>query len=81
MTESIGDNARQQIKAFIERIERINVDRDALLEDRREVQAEAKAVGFDVKALNRVIRARKQDRQTRMEEDAIFELYMGAVEG
>ena len=81
MTEAIGDNARQQIKAFIERIERINVDRDALLEDRREVQGEAKAMGFDVKALNRVIRERKKDRQTRMEEDAIFELYMGAVEG
>ena len=81
MTEAIGDSARQQIKAFIERIERINEDRDALLADRREVQDEARGMGFDVKALNRVIRERKKDRQTRMEEDAIFDLYMGAVEG
>lgn len=79
MTEAIGGNAAAQLKSIVERIERINEDRDGLLEDRREVLAEAKSNGYDPKAINAVVRMRKQDRHEREEFEAIVEMYSRAV--
>ena len=71
--------AKDQLKAFVERIERLNEDKQTLLDDIKDVYAEAKGNGFDVKALRTVIKLRKQDVDTRKEAEAILETYMAAL--
>jgi uncharacterized protein (UPF0335 family) len=71
--------AKDHLKAFVERIERLEEEKKALADDIRDVFAEAKANGFDVKALRAVIRLRKQDVDERREQEAILETYMHAL--
>ena len=71
--------ARDQLKAVIERIERLEEEKKATSEDIREVYAEAKGNGFDVKALRTIVRLRKQDVDERKEEEAVLETYMHAL--
>jgi uncharacterized protein (UPF0335 family) len=68
--------AKDHLRAFVERIERLEEEKKALSADVRDVYAEAKANGFDVKALRAVIRLRKQDLNERREQEAILETYM-----
>ena len=71
--------AKDQLKAFVERVERLEEEKKALSDDVRDVFAEAKANGFDVKALRHVIRLRKLDVNERKEQEAIIELYLNAL--
>jgi uncharacterized protein (UPF0335 family) len=71
--------AKDHLKAFVERIERLEEEKKAIADDIRDVFAEAKANGFDVKALRTVIRLRKQDVEERKEQEAILETYMHAL--
>lgn len=71
--------AKDQLKAFVERIERLEEEKKALTDDIRDVYAESKANGFDVKALRSVVRLRKQDVNERNEQQAILETYMHAL--
>lgn len=71
--------AADQLKAFVERIERLEEEKDGIAGDIREIYAEAKGTGFDTKALRRIIALRKKDRAERQEEEAILELYMQAL--
>ncbi len=71
--------AKQQLRAIVERIERLEEEKAALAADIREVYAEAKANGFDTKALRQVIRLRKQDLSERQEQEAILATYMHAL--
>lgn len=71
--------AADQLKAFIERIERLNEEKDGISGDIREIYSEAKGTGFDTKVLRQIIRLRKKDRSERQEEEAILELYMQAL--
>jgi len=71
--------AQDQLKAFVERIERLEEEKKAIAEDIRDVYAEAKGNGFDIKALRKLIALRKKDLQERKEEEAILELYMQAL--
>jgi uncharacterized protein (UPF0335 family) len=71
--------ARDQLRALIERIERLEEERQALSEDIREVYAEAKANGFDTKTLRQVVRLRKQDAAERQEQEALLDLYLHAL--
>ena len=71
--------AKDQLKAIIERIERLEEEKKTISDDIRDVYAEAKGNGFDVKIINKVIRIRKQDRAKRQEEEAILDLYMQAL--
>ena len=71
--------AKDQLKAFIERIERLEEEKKAIADDVRDVYAEAKANGFDVKALRTVVRLRKQDVNERKEQEAILETYLHAL--
>src|SRR5215510_763981 len=71
--------AKDHLKAFVERIERLEEEKKALADDVRDVYAEAKANGFDTKALRSVIRLRKQDVDERKEQEAILETYMHAL--
>lgn len=71
--------ARDQLRAFVERIERMEEERKAISDDIREIYAEAKGNGFDTKVLRQVVRIRKQDRSERLEQEAILDLYMHAL--
>lgn len=73
--------AQGRLKSFIERIERLEEDKAAIMNDMKEVFAEAKGEGFDVKILRKVIRLRKQDKVKRQEEEALIDLYLQAIGG
>jgi uncharacterized protein (UPF0335 family) len=75
-TESV---AADQLKAFIDRIERLTEELDGVKEDVKSVYAEAKGQGFDTKVVRKVIALRKRDDAERQEEEAILELYMQAL--
>ena len=68
-----------QLKAIVERIERLEADKAEVASDIKDVYAEAKGNGFDVKALRTIIRMRKQDANERAEQEAIIETYMQAL--
>jgi uncharacterized protein (UPF0335 family) len=78
--DSIGGAAREQLKAFVARLERLEEDKAAVMADLKEVYAEAKSTGYDVKILRKVIALRKIDTHQRQETEALLELYLGAVE-
>ena len=71
--------AQDQLRAFIERIERLEEEKKAIGDDVKEVYAEAKGNGFDTKVLRDIIRIRGMDHAQRMEHDALLELYMAAL--
>lgn len=69
----------KRIKSFVERIERQEEEKAAISEDIKETFAEAKSIGFDVKTLRKIIRLRKMDKDKRIEEEELLELYKSAV--
>ena len=71
--------ASGQLRSFIERVERLDEEKQTIADDIKEVFAEAKSSGFDVKAMRTIIRLRKKDEAQRQEEDAILDLYMNAL--
>jgi uncharacterized protein (UPF0335 family) len=71
--------AKDQLKAIIERIERLEEEKKTISDDIRDVYAEAKGNGFDVKALRTIVRLRKQDENERAEAETILETYMQAL--
>ena len=71
--------AKDQLKAIIERIERLEEEKKAIADDIRDVYAEAKGNGFDTKALRAIVRMRKQDADERAEQETILETYMQAL--
>ena len=71
--------AKDQLKAFIERIEKLEEEKKAIADDVKDVYAEAKGNGFDIKALRTIVRLRKQDIDERKEQEAILETYMHAL--
>lgn len=85
MSEGIGHNsesmvvAAAQLRAFIERIERLAEEKQTIADDIKEVFAEAKGTGFDTKALRELIRLRKQDTAERQEFEAVVDLYKAAL--
>ena len=78
-TEVLQDNAKDRLRAFVERIERLEEEKAALAADIKEVYAEAKSVGYDTKALRVIVRMRKQDANERMEQEALLATYMHAL--
>ena len=83
MTEPMNDNlteaAREKLRLTDERIERLEEEKKEIAEQIKEVYGEAKALGYDTKALRTVIKLRKQDRDERAEQEAILEVYMDAL--
>lgn len=71
--------AQGRLRTIIERIEKLEEEKKAIMEDIKEVFAEAKGEGFDVKVLRKVVRIRKQDKAKRQEEEAILDLYLSAL--
>ena len=79
MSGSVGI-AGERIRSFIERVEHIEEELKALNEGKKEVFAEAKGEGFDVKVLKEILKLRKQDKDERDEQDSLLDLYMQAME-
>jgi uncharacterized protein (UPF0335 family) len=69
-----------KIRAFVERIENLDTELQELNEQKKEVFAEAKGEGFDVKILKEIIKLRKQDQEERDEHESLLDLYMRAME-
>jgi uncharacterized protein (UPF0335 family) len=75
----VGGVTGEQLRSLIERIERLEEEKAALAEDIREVYAEAKGNGFDVKVMRQIVRLRKMDSNDRSEMEAVLETYMAAL--
>jgi uncharacterized protein (UPF0335 family) len=71
--------AKDQLKSIVDRIERLEEEKKSISDDIRDVYAEAKGNGFDVKALRTIVRLRKQDAGERAEQETILETYMQAL--
>lgn len=76
---NVGGIAADQLKAFIERVEKLEADKAAIATDIREVFAEAKAVGFKVKIMRQIIRLRNMDSAERDEQQHYLDLYKRAL--
>ncbi len=76
-----GGIAGEQLRGFVDRIERLEEEKKGIADDIKEVYAQAKAVGFDTKILRKVIAVRKVDQAERQEQEALLEVYLHAVEG
>lgn len=79
LADAAAGFAKEQLKSFIERIERLEEEKKTIADDIKDVFAEAKGTGFDVKALRAILRMRKQDADQRAEHEAIVDLYMQAL--
>lgn len=77
MTE--GHNSRQQLRSYVERIERLEEEKKALAEDIKSIYVEAKSNGYDRKALAHIVKLRKQDATARAEFESIVDTYMVAL--
>jgi uncharacterized protein (UPF0335 family) len=75
----LQNTTKDQLRTFVARIERLEEEKAALAADLREVYAEAKSNGFDVKALRSVVRLRKQDEIKRNEAEAVLATYLHAL--
>lgn len=71
--------AGERLKSFIERIERLDEEKSALMEDIKEVYAEAKGVGFETKVIRKIVALRKMDPDKRRELEELVELYRSAI--
>lgn len=81
--KEMGDNATsaagEQIRAYVERYERLDAEKKDIMEGQKELMSEAKGGGYDVKALRRIIADRKRDKDDLAEEQAIVEMYKAAL--
>lgn len=74
-----GGVAGEQLRQFIERIERLEEDKKAIGEDIKEVYGEAKSTGFDAKIMRQIIRIRKMDAAEQQEQESLLDLYKHAL--
>jgi uncharacterized protein (UPF0335 family) len=74
-----GGLAAEQLRAIIERIEHVEEEIKALNEGKKEIYAEAKGEGYDIKIIKEVIRIRKQDAKDRDEKESLIDLYLHAL--
>lgn len=76
---SEGNVSAQQLRLFIERVERLEEEKRGIQDDIKDVYLEAKANGFDAKIMRQIVRLRKKTREARMEEEAVLETYLSAL--
>lgn len=74
-----GNTARDQLRSFVERIERLEEEKKVIADDIKDVYGEAKANGYDTKVLRRVVAIRKQDQAIRLEQEAVLDTYLHAL--
>ena len=84
MDETVNDSVyrvtRDEIRSFVERIERLNIEKSEIAEQQNAVFAEAKSRGYDTRILRKVVSMRKQDPQDLSEQEAILEIYREALD-
>ena len=74
-----GTNTGDELRLLIERAERLEEEKKGIADDIRDVMAEAKARGFDTKAIRTILKIRKKKKEEYQEEEAILETYMAAL--
>lgn len=79
MTDDVGGIAADRLRSFIERIERLEEEKKGIQDDIKDIFAEAKGTGFDVKIIRQIIRLRKKAKEERQEEEELLELYKSAL--
>ena len=77
--EGVTTVAADRLRSFIERVERLEEEKATIMNDIKEVYAEAKGEGYDAKTLRQVVRIRKMDRADRQEQEALLDLYLSAL--
>lgn len=77
--EDVGGIAGKRLLSFFDRVERLEEEKAALAEDIKEVFAEAKSAGFEIKIMRRIMKLRKMEPEKRQEEDELLNLYMSAI--
>lgn len=77
--KEIGGVAGKRLVAYLDRIERLEEEKKGLSDDIKDIYAEAKGVGFDVKTLRKLVRLRKMEAEKRREEEELLELYKSAI--
>ena len=77
--EVLNGSAQGQLKSVIERIERLEEDKKSVMEDLKNVYAEAKGNGFDTKIMRQIVRLRKMDKADRQEQETLLDLYKQAL--
>lgn len=78
-SDSVGGIASGQLRAFIERIERLEEEKKTIADDIKETYDEAKAMGYDTKALRKIVSIRKLDQNERLEQEAVLDTYLAAL--
>ncbi|MBX4961378.1 DUF2312 domain-containing protein [Rhizobium binae] len=78
-SNSVENVAAAELRAFIERIERLEEEKQTIQDDIKDVFGEAKGRGYDTKAMKTIIRLRKKDANERLEEESILQTYMAAL--
>ena len=76
---SEGNVAGEQLRLFLERIERLEKEKKGIADDIKDVYLEAKANGYDVKTMRKIVRLRKMERNARMEAEALLDTYKSAL--
>ncbi len=79
VAKDVGGVAGQRLRAFLERIERLEEEKKALGDDVKDIYAEAKGVGFDVTTMRRIVKLRKMEPDKIREQDELLELYKAAI--
>lgn len=77
--DTVGGVASYQLRAFIERIERLEEDKKIIADDIKDVYGEAKSMGYDTKVLRKVVAIRKLDQNERSELEAVLDTYLAAL--
>lgn len=78
-SQDVGGVAGKRLKSFLDRIERLEEEKKGLAEDIKEIYAEAKGTGFDVKTMRKILKLRKMETDKRREEEELLELYKAAI--
>ena len=79
MAQNVGGVAGDRLTQYLERIERLEEEKAGLAEDIRDVYAESKSAGFDTKIIRQIVKLRKMDRQKRIEQEELLDLYKSAI--
>lgn len=79
MPQSLTETTKEKLRQYLSKIENIEAEKAEVMDQLKEVYADAKALGFDTKALRTVVRLRKKDQKTRIEEEQMLELYLHAL--
>ncbi len=75
----VGGVAGKRLKSFLDRVERLEEEKKGLADDIKEIYAEAKGTGFDVKTMRKILKLRKMETEKRREEEELLELYKAAI--